>query len=370
MKIFHAILISLITSTCMIGIPWLRACTPCPSDLDEECPTAGSHGNFKHFTCQEGYYNDLATLFLNTNENVVRNLFSVATINEFQHKSLAVFLASSFTLALLTYGTPVPSGLFLPVIVCGATYGRLLGMIMRSLNNGFLGLDEGHYAVLGAASLLGGSMRTIVSICVILLELTNNLSMLPLIMLVLLISKTLGDSISYGFYDQILHIKKFPFLQEHPQSYMKHLTAFDVCSSPVVSLSGIEKVKNILHVLEKTSHNAFPVLIEDAIFTKPVFHGLISRSHLLNLLRSKSFLSEDAFDTNKSFRFGKPGLGEGIMSEDVELSEMEQEMYVDLQPFTNTSPYQWWIRCPCRKLSPYFASLAYGICVLSQRLKM
>ena len=45
------------------------------------------------------------------------------------------------------------------------------------------------YALLGAASFLGGSMRMTVSLCVIMVEITNNLTLLPLIMLVLLISK-------------------------------------------------------------------------------------------------------------------------------------------------------------------------------------
>lgn len=45
------------------------------------------------------------------------------------------------------------------------------------------------YALLGAASFLGGSMRMTVSLCVIMVEITNNLQLLPLIMLVLLISK-------------------------------------------------------------------------------------------------------------------------------------------------------------------------------------
>ena len=50
-------------------------------------------------------------------------------------------------------------------------------------------IDEGTYALLGAASFLGGSMRLTMSACVMLLELTNNLALLPLIMVVLLVSK-------------------------------------------------------------------------------------------------------------------------------------------------------------------------------------
>lgn len=61
--------------------------------------------------------------------------------------------------------------------------------------------------MLGAASLLGGSMRMTVSLCVILLELTNNLSLLPLIMIELLILKTIADSFKNSVYDKIVHLK-------------------------------------------------------------------------------------------------------------------------------------------------------------------
>ena len=44
-------------------------------------------------------------------------------------------------------------------------------------------------ALLGAASFLGGSMRMTVSTCIMLLELTNNLALLPLVMLVLAVAK-------------------------------------------------------------------------------------------------------------------------------------------------------------------------------------
>eukprot|EP00976_Prorocentrum_cordatum_P118022 1196399-Prorocentrum_minimum.AAC.7 len=55
-------------------------------------------------------------------------------------------------------------------------------------------IDEGTYALLGAASFLGGAMRMTVSLCVMLLELTNQLNLLPLMMLVLLVAKGVGDA--------------------------------------------------------------------------------------------------------------------------------------------------------------------------------
>lgn len=344
-KIFHAITISLVTSGCMVGLPWLGDCTACPTNESETCPTKGNSGNFKKFACPDGYYNDLASLFFNVNDDVIRNLFSINTNNEFQYASLGIYLVSSYVLALVTYGTPVPSGLFIPVIIIGATYGRLVGMFMRSLNYGLSELDEGVYAVLGAASLLGGSMRTTVSMCVIILELTNNLLMLPWTMLVLLISKTIGDLFNHSVYDQIVHIKGLPFLEENPEPYMKHLTSLDVCSSPLITLAAIEKVGNIVEILQKTNHNAFPVVDKDPVSDTPILYGLILRSHLLVLLKGKEFLPSKAMEGGTSTKpltcldFGKPGSGKGVTIDDVELNSQEQDMYVDLHPYTNMSPY-------------------------------
>eukprot|EP00249_Psilotum_nudum_P021324 c28067_g1_i1 orf=414-1721(-) len=347
-KLLQAALVSVISSLCMFVLPWLATCMHCPQNLvhwDAQCPTKGESGNFKQFACPSKEYNDLASLFFNTNDDVIRNLLSINTPNEFHAVSLLIFLVSSYVLALITYGTAVPSGLFIPVIISGATYGRLVGMFMRSLN-GLKKLDEGLYAFLGAASLLGGSMRMTVSLCVILLELTNNLLMLPLAMLVLLISKTIGDLFNHSVYDQIVHIKGLPFLEEYPEPYMKHLTALDVCTGSLVTLSGLERVGTIVDVLKMTNHNAFPVIDDgESVSKSPTFFGLILRSHLLVILKHREFLSSktivsvDHAQRFTSVDFAKPGSGKGSKTVDIEFTEQEREMFVDLHPFTNTSPY-------------------------------
>lgn len=69
---------------------------------------------------------------------------------------------------------------------------RLVGIFVADMHPSH-NIDEGTYALLGAASFLGGSMRMTMCTCVMLLELTNNLALLPLVMLVLLIAKAVGD---------------------------------------------------------------------------------------------------------------------------------------------------------------------------------
>jgi len=46
-KILLAIIISLLTSCCSYGLPWLSKCIPCPASLGDQCPTVGRYGNFK-----------------------------------------------------------------------------------------------------------------------------------------------------------------------------------------------------------------------------------------------------------------------------------------------------------------------------------
>ncbi|KAK4280518.1 hypothetical protein QN277_012136 [Acacia crassicarpa] len=340
-KILIVVTIAFLTSCCAYGLPWLATCIPCPDDPSVSCPTVYESGNYKNFHCPAGHYNDLASLFLNTNDDAIRNLFSTRTFKEFHISSLFIFFVTIYFLGVVTYGIAVPSGLFIPVILAGAAYGRLVGRLFESISK----LDTGLYALLGAASFLGGTMRMTVSLCVILLELTNDLLLLPLVMLVLLISKSVADSFNKGVYDQILKIKGLPYMEAHAEPYMRNLVARDVVTGPLVTFSGIERVGNILHILRTTGHNGFPVIDEPPFSDAPELCGLVLRSHLLVLLKGKNF-SKDKVLTNQNILqrlsaldFAKAGSGKGIKLEDLDIEEEEMDMYVDLHPISNASPY-------------------------------
>ncbi|KAF5482233.1 hypothetical protein F2P56_002821 [Juglans regia] len=341
-KICLACSISIFTSCLLFGLPWLASCRPCPADASEACPTIGRSGNYKKFQCPAGYYNDLASLIFNTNDDAIRNLFSKGTDDEFQHSSVLIFFFTCFFLSIFSYGVVAPAGLFVPVIVTGASYGRFVGMLVGPHSN----LNHGLYAVLGATSLLGGSMRMTVSLCVIILELTNNLLLLPLIMLVLLVSKTVADAFNGNIYDLIMKAKGFPYLETHAEPYMRQLSVGDVVTGPLQLFHGIEKVGNIVHVLMTTRHNGFPIIDEPPHSECPVLFGIILRAHLVTLLKKKAFLSTPDLtggsNASKQFLagdFAKRGSGNDEKIEDIDLSEEEMEMFIDLHPFTNASPY-------------------------------
>lgn len=340
-KLLLAAIVSVLTSCCLFGLPWLVRCRPCPAGLKEACPSIGKTGNFKNFQCPPNHYNDLASLFFNTNDDTIRNLYTSGTDSVFNKFSVLVFFVTSYFLGIVSYGVVAPSGFFVPVILIGATYGRFIGILMGSRST----LDHGLFAVLGSASLLGGTMRMTVSVCVIILELTNNLLLLPLVMLVLLISKTVADSFNPNIYYLIMKLKGLPYLESHAEPYMRHLTVRDVVTGPLRMFNGVENVGNIVHILKTAGHNGFPVIDVPPFSNSPVLFGLVLRSHLLVLLKKKYFLPAcvrsgvDASSRLSSEDFAKRGIGKRDDIHNIDLTAEEMEMYVDLHPYTNASPY-------------------------------
>lgn len=352
-KMIEVCLVSLITSVISFGLPLLRKCSPCPEvELNSgiECPRPpGMYGNYVNFYCdKDNEYNDLATIFFNTQDDAIRNLFSAKTIHEYSAQSLLTFLVMFYSLAVLTFGTAVPAGQFVPGIMIGSTYGRLVGMFVVNFYKK-LNIEEGTYALLGAASFLGGSMRMTVSLCVIMVEITNNLKLLPLIMLVLLISKAVGDAFNEGLYEEQARLRGIPLLESRPKYQMRKMTAKEACGNKkVVYFPRVVKVADVVSILRSNEHNGFPV-IDHTRNGESLVIGLMLRSHLLVLLQSKvdfqhSPLPSDPRGGGKPIRhnfteFAKPVSSKGISIDDIHLSSDDLEMYIDLAPFLNPSPY-------------------------------
>ncbi|KAG6420135.1 hypothetical protein SASPL_116654 [Salvia splendens] len=322
-KVIEVCIVSLITSLISFGLPLFRKCTSCPepdADSGIECPQRpGMYGNYVNFYCGDKEYNDLATIFFNTQDDAIRNLFSAKTIHEFSAQSLLTFLVMFYSLAVVTFGTAVPAGQFVPGIMIGSTYGRLVGMFAVNFYQK-LNIEEGTYALLGAASFLGGSMRMTVSLCVIMVEISNNLKFLPLIMLVLLISKAVGDAFNEGLYEEQARLRAIPLLESRPKYQMRSMTAKEASGNQqVVYFPRVVKVVDVLSILRSNNHNGFPV-IDHTRSGETLVIGLILRRHNLT-------------------EFVKPVSSKGITIDDIHLTPDDLEMYIDLAPFLNSSPY-------------------------------
>ena len=109
--------------------------------------------------CPEGEYNSMSLLCFGTPEVAVKAMFHKHW-DYFHITSLLIFFPFYWTLSVITYGVSVPSGLFVPALLCGATWGRMVGVGLNSLDSSkFAGGEV--YALIGAAAGLGMNLTTV-----------------------------------------------------------------------------------------------------------------------------------------------------------------------------------------------------------------
>ncbi len=82
-------------------------------------------------------------------------------------------------MAVYTYGLSIPSGLFIPLILIGSTFGSWFGyhwehIVMNTINSANKS-KLNTYALTGASALLGGSTRMTISLTAIIMEITNDI---------------------------------------------------------------------------------------------------------------------------------------------------------------------------------------------------
>ena len=103
--------------------------------------------------------------------------------------SLAMATILRTFLVIISYGCKVPAGIFVPSMAIGASFGRMVGIIVQDFHMTFPDssffstcepdvpcITPGTYAFLGAAAALSGIMHITVSVVVIMFELTGALT--------------------------------------------------------------------------------------------------------------------------------------------------------------------------------------------------
>jgi len=212
------------------------------------------------FMCPEGEYSAMSTLWLKTSEGA-SSTFMVVQDDIWSIKTLSIFLVVYYWLAVITYGLSISSGVFIPSLLIGATGGRLVGLLLRYYLGPLDWLEQvNKFAIIGAASVLGGVVRMTISLTVIIIEATGCISFGMPIMICLMVSKWVADSYIEGLYDIAIHMANVPFLDWEPPLRSYSIYASDVMSHDVRALQTTETVANLISILESTTHNGFPVV--------------------------------------------------------------------------------------------------------------
>ena len=167
-RVFEVMILSVIISSITFILPFLWAkCTPIPEDLSEDQMTS-----LVPFLCEPGKeYNEMASLIFTEPGVAIRQLFHLHK-HAFSDAALLLFFAFYISMAVVVYGIAVPSGLFVPSLLSGAAFGRLLGNLLRKIIPSLAYSNT--YALIGAAAVLGGMARMTISLTAILLECTGN----------------------------------------------------------------------------------------------------------------------------------------------------------------------------------------------------
>ncbi|KXN90887.1 hypothetical protein AN958_03541 [Leucoagaricus sp. SymC.cos] len=197
-------------------------------------------------------------------------------------------------LVVISYGCKVPAGIFVPSMAIGATFGRMVGIFVKALYQAYPTsgifkfctpdvpcITPGTYAFLGAAAALSGVMRITVSVVVIMFELTGALTYILPTMIVLLVTKAVGDFLgTNGIADEMIRFNGFPFLEKEDHPY--NVTVSKVMREELYTISDIGMcVKDVETLLASTRVKGFPIVSSSG---PRKFLGFIDRTEIRYVL--------------------------------------------------------------------------------------
>ncbi|EJW85666.1 chloride channel protein 7 [Wuchereria bancrofti] len=315
-----------------------------------DCQPVGRNPKLTEVTklwCRKGQYSAVANLFFQSPEESVKSLFHSPT-NSYAASTLLIFAVEYYFLSLWTYGLSVPSGIFIPTLLTGASWGRLVGVIVEYMFPDVTGIHPGKYALAGAAAQLGGVVRMTISLTAILVEATRDITFGLPIMLVLMVTKWVGDFFNEGLYDAHIELNEIPILGWCAPELSRNILAGSIMRRDVVTMMPRERVSRVIEVLHATSHHGFPVIDEinspssdEKIPEYGHLKGLILKSQLIILMKKRVFYEDpdcqilvDGSELVQLSDFADE------YPTKLQLSEEDRNCWLNLTPYMHSSPYR------------------------------
>ncbi|KAK6341287.1 hypothetical protein TWF696_008369 [Orbilia brochopaga] len=141
---------------------------------------------------------------------------------------LGIALAIKTFLTIITFGTKVPAGVYVPTMVIGGIIGHMVGLCFQWLHltqpdlflfrscpadGGFPCIVPGVYALVTAGAAMCGVTRLSVTLAVILFELTGSLDYVLPFSLAVMVSKWVSDWVEpLSIYDLLTDLNGYPYL--------------------------------------------------------------------------------------------------------------------------------------------------------------
>ncbi|KAJ7045994.1 Cl-channel protein [Mycena alexandri] len=254
-------------------------------------------------TAMIGYSNQFLRIDMTESMSILfRECDNGGNVNNVCQSSLQWRLSNSLLLAtviriglvVVSYGCKVPAGIFVPSMAIGATFGRMIGIMVKAMyqaypTSGMFAfcdpdapcITPGTYAFLGAAAALSGVMRITVTVVVIMFELTGALTYILPTMIVLLVTKAVGDFLgTNGIAEEMIRFNGFPFLEKEDHAFNVSVSAVMRTDLSTLNESGM-RVKDIEATLAATEFKGFPLVSKDG---SRLLGGYVGRTELLYVL--------------------------------------------------------------------------------------
>jgi len=279
LRLWRITYISIINSSIMFLLPLMHWVCHIPEDttsfLIESTETA------QQFFCGDGETNQMASIFFGSRAKAIVRILSEP--GQFYASTLAIVGFVFYVLMLYTNTTAIPSGLFTPTVVVGASLGGCFGLIIQDYFDRTI--YPTRFALLGVAAMMASIQRSTVSTCVILLEGTSQMRVLLPSMIVVFIANYVARLIHQdGIYEIIIKLKGYPYLEHNKHENFDVYTVKDLMSTSPLTLREKERAHHLVYVLKSTTHNGFPVVDEQGHFK-----GLVRRKQIVALMECGIF---------------------------------------------------------------------------------
>jgi chloride channel 7 len=364
-RVIEVCIVALLMAALGFGISLRFGCTDMPTTAETDAASFTKYEidllhHLVHFQCGESQYNEVASLYLTEPAIAMQQLFHFKEYDgtpyeTFSTSALLLFTIPYFLLATLSPGLLCPAGLFVPTLLSGAGFGRLVG---HTLNETFPGevADSGTYALMGAAAVLGGVNRATVAAAIIIVEACGKTTYLLPLMLVFVSARYSGNLFNVGIYHIMIDLKNLPHLDGTvPRvGLIAYQQISDYMSKNIVTLEHVALLSTIREALD-TSHHGFPVINE-----KGNLCGFILRKHRTTLISLKCFsypteeeggweggggelksLKTAASVSHSSFEKHYPQYAEigDNSNANPNPTPCTDCVWIDLRPYMDTSPY-------------------------------
>ncbi|PYH49622.1 chloride channel protein, partial [Aspergillus saccharolyticus JOP 1030-1] len=222
--------------------------------------------------------------------------------------SLAFATILRIFLVIISYGCKVPAGIFVPSMAVGASFGRFVGILVQALHEAYPKsqffascepdipcITPGTYAFLGAGAALSGIMHLTISVTVIMFELTGALNYILPTMIVVGVTKAVGDCFGNGgIADRMIWANGFPFLDTKEDHVFNVPVSQAMTADPVCLPVAEFPVREAEHLLNDNKFQGFPI-VENR--TNKTLVGYIGRTELrygIDRAKAEGLLSPSA----------------------------------------------------------------------------